>query len=110
MFIAILVRPLDALSRPLSGRLAARNMSRSEHLSPLQLKASDGKFPPVPEICVVTGGTGFVGGRLVESQAGGWLNAAQPRDAADTRPTAANSTTPAITTVCRGRMHPWLDR
>mmetsp|Transcript_29422 Transcript_29422/g.80728 ORF Transcript_29422/g.80728 Transcript_29422/m.80728 type:complete len:405 (-) Transcript_29422:551-1765(-) len=41
-------------------------MSRSEHLSPVQLKASAAKQPPVPEVCVVTGGTGFVGGRLVE--------------------------------------------
>jgi nucleoside-diphosphate-sugar epimerase len=28
--------------------------------------AKSGKYPPVPEICVVTGGTGFVGIRLVE--------------------------------------------
>jgi len=41
-------------------------MARSEHLSPVQLKASQGKYPPVPAVCVVTGGTGFVGGRLVE--------------------------------------------
>ncbi len=36
-------------------------------LSPLQLAASRaGPFPPVPAVCVVTGGTGFVGTRLVE--------------------------------------------
>jgi len=40
--------------------------SRSAHLSPLQLKASRGKHPPVPAVCAVTGGTGFVGARLVE--------------------------------------------
>ena len=35
--------------------------------SPLQREAAkSGKYPPVPEICVVTGGTGFVGIRLVE--------------------------------------------
>lgn len=35
--------------------------------SPLQIKASqDGHYPSVPEVCVVTGGTGFVGNRLVE--------------------------------------------
>jgi len=39
---------------------------RSPHLSALQLKASRGKFPPVPAVCAVTGGTGFVGARLVE--------------------------------------------
>ena len=40
---------------------------RSPHLSPLQLERSlKGGFPPVPEICAVTGGTGFVGARLVE--------------------------------------------
>ena len=39
---------------------------RSPHLSAEQLKASRQKFPPVPAVCVVTGGTGFVGSRLVE--------------------------------------------
>lgn len=39
---------------------------RSQHLSPLQAKASIGSFPPVPAFCAVTGGTGFVGARLVE--------------------------------------------
>eukprot|EP00045_Choanoeca_perplexa_P009180 m.87592 g.87592 ORF g.87592 m.87592 type:complete len:404 (+) comp14784_c0_seq4:1409-2620(+) len=39
---------------------------RSPALSPGQLKASKGEFPPVPNVCVVTGGTGFVGQRLVE--------------------------------------------
>lgn len=35
--------------------------------SPLQVKtALEGKYPPVPDVCVVTGGTGFVGNRLVE--------------------------------------------
>ncbi|KAL1507043.1 hypothetical protein AB1Y20_007905 [Prymnesium parvum] len=40
--------------------------ARSEHLSPLQLRTSRRAFPPVPAVCAVTGGTGFVGGRLVE--------------------------------------------
>lgn len=35
-------------------------------LSPAQKKASEGTFPPVPKVCFVTGGTGFVGQRLVE--------------------------------------------
>jgi nucleoside-diphosphate-sugar epimerase len=39
---------------------------RSPHLSPVQLAASKKKYPPVPQVCVVTGGTGFVGARLVE--------------------------------------------
>ena len=39
---------------------------RSPHLSALQLKSSARKFPPVPAVCAVTGGTGFVGARLVE--------------------------------------------
>ena len=39
---------------------------RSEHLSKLQLATSAGKYPPVPAVCAVTGGTGFVGARLVE--------------------------------------------
>ena len=35
--------------------------------SPLQRKATqEGHYPAVPDICVVTGGTGFVGNRLVE--------------------------------------------
>eukprot|EP00584_Thalassiosira_punctigera_P008101 CAMPEP_0172541186 /NCGR_PEP_ID=MMETSP1067-20121228/12033_1 /TAXON_ID=265564 ORGANISM="Thalassiosira punctigera, Strain Tpunct2005C2" /NCGR_SAMPLE_ID=MMETSP1067 /ASSEMBLY_ACC=CAM_ASM_000444 /LENGTH=406 /DNA_ID=CAMNT_0013327171 /DNA_START=39 /DNA_END=1259 /DNA_ORIENTATION=+ len=35
--------------------------------SALQAKAAiQGKYPPVPDVCVVTGGTGFVGNRLVE--------------------------------------------
>jgi len=38
----------------------------SPHLSPLQVKTSTRKFPPVPAVCAVTGGTGFVGARLVE--------------------------------------------
>nr|CCD11814.1 unnamed protein product [Trypanosoma congolense IL3000] len=35
-------------------------------LSPAQRKASMHTYPPVPKSCVVTGGTGFVGSRLVE--------------------------------------------
>jgi hypothetical protein len=35
-------------------------------LSPLQAAAAKNKYPPVPAVCVVTGGTGFVGQRLVE--------------------------------------------
>lgn len=35
-------------------------------LSPEQAKAAQQQFPPVPATCVVTGGTGFVGQRLVE--------------------------------------------
>ena len=42
------------------------NQERSPHLSPLQLERSLDSFPAVPEICAVTGGTGFVGARLVE--------------------------------------------
>jgi len=34
--------------------------------SPLQNKTCQGDFPPVPKVCLVTGGTGFVGQRLVE--------------------------------------------
>ncbi|KAL3785772.1 hypothetical protein HJC23_007328 [Cyclotella cryptica] len=35
--------------------------------SPLQRKTSQAvKYPPVPSVCIVTGGTGFVGSRLVE--------------------------------------------
>ena len=40
--------------------------ARSPHLSPVQLDASLRTYPPVPDVCVVTGGTGFVGARLVE--------------------------------------------
>ena len=40
--------------------------ARSPHLSPLQLKSSSRNFAPVPAVCAVTGGTGFVGARLVE--------------------------------------------
>jgi len=40
---------------------------RSPHLSKLQLDVStNAKHPPVPAVCAVTGGTGFVGARLVE--------------------------------------------
>ncbi|KEG09433.1 NAD(P)-dependent steroid dehydrogenase protein [Trypanosoma grayi] len=35
-------------------------------LSPAQRKAASREHPPVPKVCVVTGGTGFVGMRLVE--------------------------------------------
>ncbi|ORC85247.1 NAD(P)-dependent steroid dehydrogenase protein [Trypanosoma theileri] len=35
-------------------------------LSPEQRKAASREYPPVPKVCVVTGGTGFVGTRLVE--------------------------------------------
>jgi NADPH:quinone reductase-like Zn-dependent oxidoreductase len=36
-------------------------------LSPLQEQAARrGGYPPVPKRCLVTGGTGFVGQRLVE--------------------------------------------
>eukprot|EP00039_Didymoeca_costata_P000174 m.44461 g.44461 ORF g.44461 m.44461 type:complete len:397 (+) comp10096_c0_seq3:23-1213(+) len=35
-------------------------------LSPLQRKAAAAQYPPVPKNCVVTGGSGFVGQRLVE--------------------------------------------
>ena len=35
-------------------------------LSPLQIKANARNFPPVPENCLVTGGTGFVGQRVCE--------------------------------------------
>ena len=42
--------------------------THSPHLSSLQLKTMNGakNLPPVPANCVVTGGTGFVGARLVE--------------------------------------------
>eukprot|EP00009_Paramoeba_aestuarina_P016503 CAMPEP_0201529580 /NCGR_PEP_ID=MMETSP0161_2-20130828/42171_1 /ASSEMBLY_ACC=CAM_ASM_000251 /TAXON_ID=180227 /ORGANISM="Neoparamoeba aestuarina, Strain SoJaBio B1-5/56/2" /LENGTH=401 /DNA_ID=CAMNT_0047931463 /DNA_START=44 /DNA_END=1249 /DNA_ORIENTATION=+ len=39
---------------------------RSPALSPLQLETSQKKYNPVPKVCLVTGGTGFVGQRLVE--------------------------------------------
>ena len=39
---------------------------RSPHLTELQATRSRGSFPPVPAVCAVTGGTGFVGARLVE--------------------------------------------
>lgn len=39
---------------------------RSPHLTELQVSRSRGSFPPVPAVCAVTGGTGFVGARLVE--------------------------------------------
>jgi nucleoside-diphosphate-sugar epimerase len=35
-------------------------------LSPLQRKVAQADYPPVPKRCVVTGGTGFVGIRVVE--------------------------------------------
>ncbi|KAF0690596.1 Aste57867_18043 [Aphanomyces stellatus] len=39
----------------------------SPFLSPLQRQVAEtGTFPPVPKVCVVTGGTGFVGQRVVE--------------------------------------------
>ncbi|KAH8090240.1 3-beta-hydroxy-delta-5-steroid dehydrogenase [Aureococcus anophagefferens] len=38
----------------------------SPNSSPLQIAASKRSYPPVPKTCVVTGGTGFVGQRLVE--------------------------------------------
>ena len=41
-------------------------MSRNPALTPAQRKASAKEYPPVPERCVVTGGTGIVGNRLVE--------------------------------------------
>lgn len=34
--------------------------------TPLQMRAAKLQHPPVPKVCVVTGGTGFVGQRLVE--------------------------------------------
>ena len=40
--------------------------ARSPHLSALQLSRSRGAHMPVPANCAVTGGTGFVGARLVE--------------------------------------------
>ncbi|CAD2220099.1 NAD(P)-dependent steroid dehydrogenase-like protein [Angomonas deanei] len=41
-------------------------MSFNTALSVRQKAAAQNKYPPVPKICVVTGGTGFVGTRLVE--------------------------------------------
>ena len=38
----------------------------SPFLSPMQREAASRSYPSVPKICVVTGGTGFVGQRLVE--------------------------------------------
>ncbi|KDO32095.1 hypothetical protein SPRG_03315 [Saprolegnia parasitica CBS 223.65] len=38
----------------------------SPFLSPLQVQAAAREYPPVPSVCVVTGGTGFVGQRVVE--------------------------------------------
>mmetsp|Transcript_31555 Transcript_31555/g.92519 ORF Transcript_31555/g.92519 Transcript_31555/m.92519 type:complete len:419 (+) Transcript_31555:71-1327(+) len=48
-----------------------RSSSKSLNLfspnnTPLQMRAAKLKHPPVPKVCVVTGGTGFVGQRLVE--------------------------------------------
>ena len=40
--------------------------ARSPHLTQLQLDTSAQKYPPVPKTCAITGGTGFVGARLVE--------------------------------------------
>ena len=45
---------------------AASSLNLPPALSPEQIAASQGSFPPVPAVCVVTGGTGFVGQRLVE--------------------------------------------
>lgn len=41
-------------------------MELNPALSEMQKKAARQKYPPVPKRCVVTGGTGFVGTRLVE--------------------------------------------
>jgi len=41
-------------------------MPTAPALTPLQRKAAEGSHPPVPATCVVTGGSGFVGQRLVE--------------------------------------------
>ena len=49
------------------GPKEAPGAERSPHLSPVQLAASNRTgLPPVPAVCAVTGGTGFVGARLVE--------------------------------------------
>ena len=51
---------------PLSS-LSGESPPRSPALSELQKsKSHAGNHPPVPAICAVTGGTGFVGARLVE--------------------------------------------
>ena len=44
----------------------SRTMSFAPSNSPLQLNAAKKSHLPVPKVCVVTGGTGFVGLRLVE--------------------------------------------
>ena len=56
------------------------SMSYAPTNSLLQLAAAKkGGYPPVPKVCVVTGGTGFVGLRLVEmlvergAEKVGWL-------------------------------------
>ena len=51
---------------PFSGRGDSTIAERSPHLTELQVTRSRGSFPPVPAVCAVTGGTGFVGARLVE--------------------------------------------
>mmetsp|Transcript_2292 Transcript_2292/g.5578 ORF Transcript_2292/g.5578 Transcript_2292/m.5578 type:complete len:413 (+) Transcript_2292:48-1286(+) len=45
---------------------AAAGVIEAPMASPLQNAATKKEFPPVPPHCVVTGGTGFVGQRLVE--------------------------------------------
>lgn len=48
-------------------KMRSRRDQYAPHLSPLQYAvASEGRFEDVPDHCVVTGGTGFVGQRLVE--------------------------------------------
>lgn len=43
--------------------MAGGSLPTAPASSPLQRKAAEGgKYPPVPEVCVVTGGTGFVSG------------------------------------------------
>jgi len=49
-----------------AARMPARENGNNPNLSPAQRSATKGPFPPVPRVCVVTGGTGFVGQRLVE--------------------------------------------
>lgn len=47
--------------------MSSTNPPTAPSSSPLQRQAAlEGKYPPVPEVCIVTGGTGFVGNRLVE--------------------------------------------
>lgn len=46
--------------------MSSDDQKYSPHLSPAQLAAAKRQYPPVPANCVVTGGTGFVGMRLVE--------------------------------------------